>query len=130
MSDKHVIFLIDKQRKQYAKDCIDQAPEDFVCTIRKKTRTIDQNAKLWAMLNDVSQQVKWYGRKLSSEDWKHVFTASLKQMDTVPGIDGGVVMLGQSTSNMTISEMRDLIELMFAFGAERDVKWSERFINE
>ena len=67
----------------------------------------------------------WYGRKLSAEDWKHVFTASLKQIDTVPGIDGGIVVLGQSTSKMTVSQMRDLIELINAFGAEHDVSWSD-----
>lgn len=127
---KQTIYLIDKQRKSYAKQCIDQAPEDFICIIQKKTRSLDQNAKLWAMLGDVSRQVEWYGRKLSSEDWKHVFTASLSQMDTVPGIDGGIVVLGQSTSKMTISHMRDLIELISAFGAQHDVKWSERFIDE
>ncbi len=124
MIDKQTINLIDQQRKLYAKQCVDMAPVDFVCIIRKRTRSLDQNSKLWAMLSDVSEQVEWYGRKLSSEDWKHVFTASLKQMDTVPGIDGGIVVLGQSTSRMNVSEMRDLVELMNAFGAEHEVKWA------
>lgn len=126
---KQTIHLIDNQRKQYAYECIQNAPEDYVCTIQKKTRTLDQNAKLWAMLSDVSNQVEWYGRKLSSEDWKNIFTASLMQFDTVPGIDGGIVVLGQSTSRMTVSIMRDLIELMNAFGAEHGVEWTDRFIN-
>lgn len=121
------IFLIDRQRRLLAKECIDNAPEDYVCIIQKKTRTLEQNAKLWAMLNDVSSQVDWYGRKLSAEDWKHVFTASLSQMDTVPGIDGGIVVLGQSTSKMTIAQMRDMIELMNAFGADHDVKWKDNY---
>jgi hypothetical protein len=33
--------------------------------------------------------------------------------------------MGQSTSKMTIKEMLDLQELMAAFGAERNVKWSD-----
>lgn len=41
------------------------------------------------------------------------------------GIDGGFVVLGQSTSKMTVGEMRDLIELINAFGAERGVKFSD-----
>jgi len=123
--NKQTIHLIDSQRRKYAYECIQNAPEDYVCTIQKKTRTLDQNAKLWAMLNDVSRQVEWYGRKLSSEDWKNIFTASLMQFDTVPGIDGGIVVLGQSTSRMTVSIMRDLIELMHAFGAEHGVNFSD-----
>jgi hypothetical protein len=77
------------------------------------------------MLTDVSRQVEWYGQQLAPEDWKHVFSASLKQQRAVPGLDGGFVVLGQSTSRMTIREMSDLIELMLAFGSERGVKWSD-----
>ena len=76
------------------------------------------------MLADVSQQVVWHGRKLTDEEWKHVFTAALKKQDAVPGLDGGFVILGQSTSKMTKSEMGDLQTLIEAFGAERDVIWS------
>lgn len=125
MSERQTIALSSKQSRIYAKECIDQVPDDFVCVIRKKTRSLDQNAKLWAMLSDISDQVEWYGRRLTSEEWKHVFSASLKKQDVVPGIDGGFVVLGQSTSKMTIPEMRDLIELMNAFGAEKGVRFKE-----
>lgn len=43
----------------------------------------------------------------------------------MPGIDGGFVVLGQSTSRMRVSEMRDLITIIHAFGAERGVKFSD-----
>ena len=122
---KHPIFLIGPRQKQFAKECIDAAPLDYVCEIRKRTRSIIQNSRLWAMLGDISSQVDWYGKKMSAESWKHVFSASLKKQEAVPGLDGGFVVLGQSTSKMTISEMRDMQELISAFGAERDVKWSE-----
>ena len=79
---------------------------------------------MWAMLEDVARQVEWHGRKLSKEDWKHVFSASLKRQDAVPGIDGGFVVLGQSTSKMTVGEMGDLMTLMEAFGAEQGVRFS------
>jgi len=122
---KQIVFLIDRARKSLACDMIRQAPEDYVCEIRKRTRSLDQNAKMWAMLGEISCQVDWYGRKLTSEDWKDVFTAALKKMDVVPGIDGGFVALGQSTSSMTISEMSDVIELMYAFGAKNNVKFND-----
>ena len=43
----------------------------------------------------------------------------------MPGIEGGFVVLGLSTSNMTKQEMNDLQELISAFGAEHNVTWSE-----
>lgn len=96
-----------------------------VIRLGRPKRSLDQNAKMWAMLADVSKQVEWYGQKLSSNDWKNMFTASLKKQRSVPGIDGGVVILGQSTSRMKKQDMSDLLELMSAFGAEHDVKWRD-----
>ena len=89
--------------------------------VRPEKRSLAQNSRLWAMLTDISQQVDWYGQKLLPEDWKHIFTAALKKTRAVPGIDGGIVVLGQSTSKMTKAEMSELQTLMEAFGAERGV---------
>lgn len=127
MSDEYrrTIFLVGPAQRQFARDCIEKAPDDYVCEIRKRTRSIDQNSRLWSMLTDISRQVDWYGKKLSPESWKHIFSSSLKKQDVVPGIDGGFVVLGQSTSRMTVSEMRDMQDLMSAFGDERGVQWSE-----
>ena len=92
--------------------------------VKPETRSLAQNARLWAMLGDVSKQVDWYGRKLSPTAWKHVFTAALTKQDVVPGIDGGFVVLGKETSKMTRAEMTELQELMQAFGAQQGVRFS------
>lgn len=94
-------------------------------TIQEDTRSLAQNRMLWACLRDVSEQVIWYGKKLDSESWKHVFSAALNRQETVPGIDGGFVFLGKSTSKMRVGEMRDLITLIHAFGAENNVQFSD-----
>lgn len=125
MSNKQIFFLINLQVKQNAIQEIKMASEDMICEIKKKTRSLEQNAKMWAMLAEVSDQVNWYGNKLTSDEWKDVFSASLKSQKVVPGIDGGFVVCGQRTSKMTKSEMAELIELMMAFGAERGVKFSD-----
>lgn len=95
--------------------------------IEKETRSLEQNRRLWLMLTEISEQVDWYGRKLSPEQWKHVFTAALSKQDVVPGIDGGFVVLGKATSKMTRAEMAELQTLMEAFAAERGVafRWDE-----
>jgi hypothetical protein len=96
----------------------------MVLEVKPSTRSLEQNARLWAMLSDISRQVDWYGRKLTPDEWKHVFSAALKKQEVVPGIDGGFVVLGLSTSKMTKAEMSDLQTLMEAFGAERNVRFS------
>lgn len=90
-----------------------------IVEFRKKTRSHEQNAKLHAMLGEVSSQVVWYGQKLKVEDWKNMFSASLRKAQVVPGIDPGtVVPLGIHTSTMTIDEMSNMIELIYHFGAQ------------
>lgn len=89
-------------------------------------RTLEQNNRLWAMLTDVSKQVIWHGKKLTPEDWKDVFTASLENLQVVPNLEGtGFVALGGKTSKMTKKRMSELIELIFAFGADNNVMWED-----
>jgi hypothetical protein len=92
--------------------------------VKQETRSLEQNSRLWAMLTDLSKQVNWYGRKLTPEEWKHVMTAALTKQDVVPGIDGGFVVLGKSTSKMTKGEMSELQTLIEAFGAQQGVRFT------
>jgi len=94
-------------------------------TVKREKRSNEQNSKLWACLADIAEQVEWHGTKLSAEDWKHMISASLKKQRIVPGIDGGFVVLGQSTSKMTKEEFSELLEVAMAFGAEHGVEWSD-----
>ena len=96
----------------------------MVVDVRPETRSLEQNARLWAMLTDISKQVEWYGHRLTPDEWKDVFSASLKRTKVVPGLDGGFVVCGQSTSKMTIAEMCELQELMEAFGAQKGVRFT------
>jgi len=96
----------------------------MVLELRPQTRSLAQNSLMWSCLTDIAKQVDWYGQKLSSDDWKHVLTASLRKQRAVPGIDGGFVVVGLSTSKMTIPEMSEMVELSHAFGADNGVNWS------
>lgn len=121
------IPLSNPMARAHAKRQIDAAPDGYVVTIQEPTRTLAQNARLWDQLDDISKQVEWYGRRLSPEEWKHIFSAAIRKQDVVPNLDGtGFVVLGQSTSKMRVREMSDMLELMNAFCAERGVKLSAR----
>lgn len=96
----------------------------YIVEIRERTRSIQQNRRLWATLRDVANQVVWHGQKLAPDDWKSIFTAALSGQRSAPGVNGGFVVLGHPTSKMRVSEFSDLLELINAFGAEHDVSWS------
>lgn len=122
--------LVNEGIKQNALNAVREITPDpdhpLVVTIQEKTRSLEQNALLWALLTDISEQVTWYGRKLTPEDWKAVFTAAWSKAGVVPNLDkNGFVVLGQSTSRMSKSQFCELIELIYAFGTEHDVMWSD-----
>lgn len=92
MSERRQFILRNEAIKQFALQQLSAIQPDEahppVIEQREMTRSLDQNAKMWAVLDDISKQVDWYGRKLSSEDWKHVLTASKKKQEAVPGMGG------------------------------------------
>jgi hypothetical protein len=95
-------------------------------TFKEATRSLEANAAMWAKLSEISEQVVWYGKKLSAEDWKTVLTASLRQTRVVPTIDGdGFVPLGMSTSKMSVKEMSALLDLIDAFAAQQGVVFTD-----
>jgi len=98
---------------------------DVLLTLTRPRRSKDQNKKLWPMLHDISVQVKWGGRYLSEAKWKDLFSALLRKQDYAPSLDGdGVVFFGVSTSRMTVAEFSDLIEVIYAWGSDHGVEWS------
>jgi NinB protein len=99
-----------------------------VIEFRQAKRSTEQSDKMWAMLGDVSKQTDWHGHKLSDKQWKILFMKSLNsEMFVVPSLDGReFVDLGTSTRELSKSEMSDLIEVIYMFGATRNVK----FMNE
>jgi len=124
VSDRKVFVLAHEAARRGVGAYAMQAPEGWRVLFSPPTRSTAQNDRMWAMLGEVSRQVDWYGKKLTPHAWKCVFSASLKKQDVVPGLHGDFVVVGESTSSMTIKEMSDLMELMTAFGVEHGVTFS------
>jgi hypothetical protein len=126
MANGQTVILRGDVQRQIAKHLIDKAPADAVVNIAEARRTSDQNARMWAMLSDIAR-AKPGGRVLPTDTWKALFMASLGHRCTFePSLDGqGVVPIGFRSSGLRKTEMSDLIEAIFAFGAEHGVTWSE-----
>ncbi len=122
-----LIILTSPAERSKAVRWVHQAPPGTRVEFKATKRSIDQNSKMWACLTDIAVQVVWYGAKLSADDWKDVFSASLRKARVVPGIDPGTyVPLGMRTSDMSKDEMSALIELILAFGAEHSVTFHDQ----
>lgn len=115
-------FSLTDASRRTAIEAIVAAPDGMEVIIQKPKRNLEQNARLWATLTDISKQVDWYGQRLSQEEWKDVLTAGLKRQKVVRGIDGGFVVIGARTSEMTVTEMSELLELATAFAVQQGVR--------
>jgi hypothetical protein len=123
-----VLILHRQSDRDRASAWVRSAPWGTRITFQEAKRSSDQNAKMWAMLTEVARQVEWHGQRLSADDWKLVFLAALKaELRIVPNLDGtGFVQLGRSSSDLSVSEMADLIDLIAAFGARQGVTFADQ----
>lgn len=127
MAEKRVIRLIDHERRMRAHDAIDMAPEGYCVTLSEPTRSLEQNAAQWPILQAFADQLQWpvNGQMvwLSAEEWKDILTAAFYG-DTVrlaQGLDGGFVMLGLRTSTFGKKQFGEWLEFLHATAAARDV---------
>ncbi|MDZ5615025.1 recombination protein NinB [Achromobacter xylosoxidans] len=127
--DKQVFVLSHPLARRNAAQACASAPDGYRVEIKPKTRTTAQNDMMWSILTDISRQVQFVVNgalvNIEPEEVKDVLTAGLRQeMRMAMGLNGGVVMLGQRTSRMSVRDMTQLIELAYAFGNEKGVEWS------
>lgn len=101
------------------------APAGSVMTVKPPTRSPDQNAKMWAMLSDISR-AKPEGRVLTPKVWKTLFMHQLDhELRFEMALDGnGMVPIDYSTSQLSKARMSDLIEKMYEYGAKHNVEWT------
>jgi hypothetical protein len=130
VSDKQVFRLVHPAARQLASKAVINAPDGYVCEIKPRTRSLDQNAKFHAMCTDVARQAKHMGRSLTPLQWKCLFVsghavATEAGTDIVPGLEGEFVNIRESTANMGVKRKASLIEYVQAWGDENGVKWSE-----
>lgn len=100
--------------------------------IKDQDRSGEQNKLLHKLLSQVAEQVSWHGQKLSIVVWKRLCTAAwLREAGhspmLVPALDGhGIDMIFEHTSKLTVKQCGELIEWVHAFGAEHQVRWTQK----
>ena len=115
------VILSAPARRQWAHRLIDAAPDHATVTIRPQDRTADQNAKLWAMLSDLSV-AKPEGRKHTPEVWKCLLMSACGHaVQFEIGLDGTPFPVGFRSSRLSKHQMSELIEFTMAYAAKHGV---------
>lgn len=129
MSQRQFFRLVHDTARQMAVRAVARAPEGMVVEIKPKTRSLDQNARLHAMLADVSKQALFHCRWLSPTEWKVIFVsghsmATGQGAKVVPGLEGEFVNLREETSKMSVSRLNSLMTYIEAWAADNGVRFS------
>lgn len=131
MPDKRRFFLVHDTARRNAMECVRTAPDGYVVTVQPKTRTLEQNALLHALLGQISERCTWAGKRWDIEDWKRLLTAAwcranAQGVEMVPAVDGqGFDVLYRRTSRLTTRECSDLCEYIQAWAAEKGIEIRE-----
>lgn len=117
-----VLILANDDIRARAIRWVNAAPLYSRVEFKAPKRTIPQNALFWALLTDVSRQAIHFGVKYSPDDWRLIFMSALsREMRTAINLDGdGIVPLTRS-SDLSVEEMSNLIELIVAWGTQRGI---------
>ncbi|OWV44236.1 recombination protein NinB [Mameliella alba] len=119
------VILASAMQRGLAKRLIDEAPAGCVVNVALPKRTNDQNAKMWAMLSDISR-AEPDGRKHTPETWKNLFMHALgHEVRFEMGLNGEPFPVGLRTSRLNKSQMADLITFIAEYGDRHGVRWSE-----
>jgi hypothetical protein len=124
---KKTFILAHEQARIRAVATVANAPAGYVVTVDEPTRSSDQNAAMWPILDAFSRQLVWPVNgamtKLSAEEWKDILTAAFQgsHVRLAQGLTGGVVMLGLRTSKMGKRQFSDFLEFLHSVAVDRGV---------
>lgn len=119
------LILADLAAKAKACSWVRNAPEHTVVTFKKPGRTLPQNDRMWAMLTDIARQVQHNGARYTPDQWKQLaMHACNHEVHFMAGLNGEPFPAGFRSSKLSAEQMSELIEFLFAFGAEKKVVWS------
>jgi hypothetical protein len=132
MTERQAFILTTRERRKAVALIVGSLEKFSRVEIKPPQRTVDQNSAMWPALTDVSEQHLHNGIKLSPADWRLVFLDAFwrmkgEELRLVPNLDGtGFVPLsGRSTSDLSVSEMSDYIELIKSTGASWGVQFHD-----
>jgi NinB protein len=128
VTDRHSIRLTGPAALAKARRGLDMLAgrlgEGWTLILTRKRSSV-QNALMWARLAEISKQLEWHGKHWTAEQWKDCLMHAWKGGEFMPGVDGGFVPIGRSTSSLGVREMSDFLDLLEAFAGQHDVNLKE-----
>lgn len=134
MTQKRIFNLVHAEARRRAAEACRELPDGWMVVMSEPTRSLDQNAVQWPILQAFANQLTWPVNgepvTLTPDEWKAILTAAFERehvrlAEALEG--GGKVMLGSSTSKFGKKKFSDWIEFLNSTAVARDVDLSRRY---
>lgn len=122
--------LVHDQARQLATEAIRRAPDGWTVAIKPPGRSLDQNARLHAMLSDIAASgFEWGGCQRTIDELKTLFVSAWmvetgRTSEVVRGFNDEPVQMRRSTAVMSREELGELMDMIEAFCAQRGIRLS------
>jgi hypothetical protein len=99
---------------------LESAPDGMVVTIGEPTRSLEQNALQWPILNEIARDFRWVVNgqftHMSAEEWKNLLTSAFRKetAQVAQGWDGGICLIGHRTRDFGKKEFSAWIDFLQA----------------
>lgn len=122
-----VLIIYDDAMRAKAIEWIRRVPKETRVEFKGPKRTLPQNDRLWAMLTEVAEQAEHNGRRYTPDQWKVLFLhACGREVQFIPSLDNATfIPWGQSSSDLSVAEMSELIDFILAWGAEHEIRFHD-----
>jgi hypothetical protein len=139
---KQLFILAHDVARQRAIEAVRSAPAGFSVTVAEPAKSRGQEEKYHAQIGDIAAQWQYLGIKWSAEDMKRILVNGFKEdtkndpdlaecwrsmgeLRAVPGMRGGLLVLGDQTRKFPKRLASAFVEWLYALGAEQGVEWTE-----
>jgi len=114
--------------RQRAVEAVKTAPPGFSVKVAEPSRSLEQNAALWPLLQAFSEQKQWCVNgslvSLTPDEWKDLLSASFNNetLRIAPLVGSpGMVVLGLRTSQMGKKRFSEFLDFIHSTAAELGV---------
>jgi len=126
LEEEWLMNVDSEESKLVTKQFLDSLETPFTVRLTPPRASDELTSRLHCAIRSISQQVRWAGEKLNEEDWKRLLVAAVYGQRVLPSPDGkGFVVLDRRTRRMSGRQKYDLVEYVYAWGAERGVVFDD-----
>jgi hypothetical protein len=121
MTDRQSFRLVNDRVRANASKAVAEAPSGFVVTIAPQKRSNDQNDHFHAICTDLANSPhQWFGKRRNKEEWKALLVSAHAKAtnddgEVIPGLEGELVAIRESTARMGVRRAASLITYSLAY---------------